>query len=114
MIVDTAWAQGGGAISPAVMNVLPLVAVFAVFYFLLIRPRQKEERAHQDMLTNLKRNDEVITGGGLYGKVVALTDSVVTLEIAPKIQVRVARARIASVLTAVPNKDKAKPKDEDK
>jgi len=114
MIVDTAWAQAGGPISPAVMNILPLLAVFAVFYFLLIRPRQKEEREHQDMLANIKRNDEVITAGGVYGKVVALNDSVVTIEIAPKVQVRVARARIGSVVTTTPPKDKAKPKDEDK
>jgi len=114
MIVDPAWAQGGAPMSPAVMNILPLVAVFAVFYFLLIRPRQKEEREHQDMLANLKRNDEVITSGGVYGKVMSLNDNVVTLEIAPKVQVRVARSRIGSVVTATANKDKAKPKDEDK
>jgi len=114
MIVDTAWAQGAGPISPAVMNILPLVAVFAVFYFLLIRPRQKEEREHQEMLANIKRNDEVITAGGVYGKVVSLNESVVTLEIAPKVQVRVARSRIGSVVTATPNKDKAKPKEDDK
>jgi preprotein translocase subunit YajC len=112
-VIDIAWAQGAGGISPAVMNILPLVAVFAVFYFLLIRPRQQEEKTHQEMLANLKRNDEVVTGGGLYGKVVALTDDVVTLEVSPKVQVRIARPRISAVVTAQ-NKEKTKSKDKDK
>jgi preprotein translocase subunit YajC len=94
----TAWAQTppGGA-PPALVNFLPLVLIFVVFYFLLIRPQQQKSKEHRTMLANLKRNDEVITAGGLYGKVVALTDKVVTVEIAPNVRVRVDRPQIASL-----------------
>jgi len=61
---------------------LPLILIFFVFYFLLIRPQQKKAKEHQAYLANLKRGDRVITGGGIYGQITGLTDNVVTLEIA--------------------------------
>lgn len=81
------------------LNFLPLVLVFAVFYFLLIRPQQKKAKEHQQMLGRLKRNDEVMTSGGIYGRVMALTDEVVTLEVAPNVRLRVHRPQISAVLT---------------
>ena len=98
-MINPAWAQAasGGHPPPAVMQFAPLALIFAVFYFLLIRPQQQKAKEQRLMLANLKRNDEVITVGGLYGKVVALTDKVVTLEIAPNVKVRVDRPQIASL-----------------
>ena len=96
-----AWAQVGPGDAPsALVNFAPLILIFVVFYFLLIRPQQQKAKEHREMLANLKRNDEVITSGGLYGKVVALSDRVVTLEIAPNIKVRIDRPQIASLAKA--------------
>jgi preprotein translocase subunit YajC len=75
------------------------VLVFIIFYFLLIRPQQKKSKEHQQMLGKLKKNDEVMTSGGIYGKVTALTDTIVTLEVAPNVRIRVNRPQISAVLT---------------
>lgn len=110
-MINPAWAQvGPGGAPPALMNFLPLILIFGVFYLLLIRPQQQKAKEHRTMLDNLKRNDEVITSGGLYGKVVALTDKVVTLEIAANVRVRVDRPQIASLSKAGPQ-DENKEKD---
>ena len=99
MIVSSAWAQAapGGGAPPVLMQFAPLILIFVVFYFLLIRPQQQKAREHRLMLANLKRNDDVITSGGIYGKVVALTDRVVTLEVAPNVRIRVDRPQIAAL-----------------
>ncbi len=107
-------AQIGPGAAPALVSFLPLVLVFGVFYFLLIRPQQQKAREHEEMLGALKRNDEVVTGGGLYGKVTAISDDVVTVEIAPKVQVRVSRPTISHLATASREKDKPKMKEKDK
>ena len=106
-MIDTAWAQApGGPIPPAVVSFAPLALVFAVFYLLLIRPQQQKAKEHRTMLANLKKNDEIITNGGLYARVLALADDIVTVEIAPNVKVRVSRQQIASVLTAPKPGDK--------
>lgn len=96
-MLDVAFAQTApGASGPsALISFIPLVLVFVVFYFLLIRPQQKKSREHREMLSQLKKNDEVVTSGGIYGKVVGLTDSVVTLEVAPNVRIRIHRPQIA-------------------
>ena len=101
-MTDIAFAQTApGFGGPGQMlNFLPLVLVFVVFYFLLIRPQQKKAKDHQQMLTRLKKNDEVMTSGGIYGKVVALTDTVVTLEVAPNVRIRVNRPQISEIVKA--------------
>jgi preprotein translocase subunit YajC len=97
------------------MQFMPLVLIFVVFYFLLIRPQQQKAKEHKTMLANLKRNDDVITAGGLYGKVMTLSDRVVTLEIAPNVRVRVDRQQIASLAKAgTPEEAKDKEKDKPK
>lgn len=117
-MIDIALAQGGAAGGPpAFATFLPLFLVLAVFYFLLIRPQQQKAKEHQATLDALKRNDEIVTGGGLYGKVVAINDDVVTIEIAPKVQVRVSKPSISAVVTAGRDgrdKDKPKTKEKDK
>jgi preprotein translocase subunit YajC len=85
---------GGG--SPGGISIfIPLLLMFAVFYFLLIRPQQKKTRQHQDLLKSLKVGDRVVTTGGLFGTIVAGGDHVVKLEIADKVRVEVGRSYIA-------------------
>lgn len=93
---DVAYAQAGGGPSTFI-SMLPLVLIFAVFYFLLIRPQQRKAKEHRNMLAQLKRNDEVMTSGGVFGKVQALTETEVTLEVAPNVRIRVGRSYIAQL-----------------
>ncbi len=74
---------------------VPLILIFVIFYFLLLRPQQKKAKQQKDFLSDLKAGDMVVTSGGLHGKITALTDAVVTLEIADKVRVRVSRTYIA-------------------
>lgn len=74
---------------------LPLIIIFAIFYFLLIRPQQKRAKDHRNFLDSLSRGDEVVTTGGLIGKITGLTDDVVTLEVADKVKVKVLRVQIS-------------------
>jgi len=116
-MIGTAWAQaaGGAAGPPTLVSFLPLALVFVVFYFLLIRPQQQKAKEHRGMLANLKKNDEIITNGGLYGRVMAMADDVVTVEIAPNVKVRISRPQIATVVTAAKAPDKvANDKEKDK
>lgn len=99
-MASIAYAQQGGAgsIGGLLGPLVPILLLFAIFYFLLIRPQQKRMREHQTMLQNLKRDDYVLTNGGLLGKVIGLTDQFVTLEIAEKVRVKVARNAIARII----------------
>ncbi|MFN7950279.1 MAG: preprotein translocase subunit YajC [bacterium] len=75
-------------------NFATLPIIIGIFYFLMIRPQQQKAKEHQSMLDALKKGDEVLTAGGIYGKIHSVTDQVVTLEIAPNVRIRVARSRI--------------------
>jgi preprotein translocase subunit YajC len=86
--------QGGGLVAMA-----PLLLMVVVFYFLLIRPQQKKQKEHKAMLSNLQKGDVICTQGGLQGKITGLTDTLVTLEIADKVRVKVQRGYIATVLS---------------
>jgi len=85
---------------------IPLILLFGIFYFLLIRPQQKRQREQKDLLASLRKGDQVITAGGLYGKITGLTDSVVTLEITEKVRVKVARSQISTKLFPQPDRSK--------
>ena len=100
-MLDIAYAQAvPGMGGPGQMlSFLPLVLIFVIFYFLLIRPQQKKAKQHQEMLGKLKKNDDVMTSGGIYGKVISLADNVVTLEVAPNVRIRVNRPQISTVIT---------------
>lgn len=91
-------AQQAPAGPPFFAQLLPLILILVVFYLLLIRPQQRKVKQHREMLAGLKKNDEVMTSGGIYGRIVALTDSVVTLEVAPNVRIRVHRPQIAAVI----------------
>jgi preprotein translocase subunit YajC len=93
-----AWAADAGAAAGGFANIaqfVPLVLIFIVFYFLLIRPQQKKAKEHKNYLANLKKGDKVITGGGMYGQIIGLTDTVVTLEIADNVRIKITRGAIA-------------------
>lgn len=97
---QNAQGKGGGSAIPGcggggMMQLLPLLLMFVVFYFLLIRPQQKKAREHQQMLANLKRGDQIVTSGGMLGKITGLSDRMVTIEVAEKIRLRVLRSHIA-------------------
>ena len=100
-MINIAYAMGtgGGASgqSGGFGAFVPLILMFAIFYFLLIRPQQKKQKDHRQMISSLKKGDRVITSGGLYGRITGLTDTVVTLEISEKVRVKVGRGNIAGL-----------------
>ncbi|MFU8857983.1 MAG: preprotein translocase subunit YajC [Deferrisomatales bacterium] len=97
---DVAHAMGsqGGDAGQTFMGLLPLIAMFAIFYFLLIRPQQKRAKDHKAMIESLRRGDEVVTSGGIHGKVTGVTDDIVTLEVAKDIKIRVQKPAVGNVL----------------
>src|SRR5262249_60090535 len=114
VMISPAWAQVAAPGGPSFTSYLHMYAMLlAVLYLLIIRPQNQKTKEHRTMLANLKRNDEVITSGGLYGKVVQLSEKTVTLEIAPNVRVRVERPQIASMANPAPPED-AKEKDKPK
>ena len=85
-------------LSPQLTGLLPLIALFAVMYFLMIRPQQKQQKERRAMLEALKKGDRAITIGGIHGTVVDLDESVVTLRIAEKVEIKLNRSAIGAVL----------------
>ena len=90
-------AGGGGGQGGGFGAFIPLILMFAIFYFLLIRPQQKKAKVHKEMISAVKKGDRVVSSGGLHGMVTGLTDDTVTVEIAPKVRVKVSRGSIAGV-----------------
>ena len=104
MLISAAYAQGTGISGifdnqGALIQFLPLVLIFVVFYFLLIRPQQRKAKDHKTMLDALRRGDRVVTGGGIIGTVARVDNpEEVTVDIADGVRVRVVRSTISSVL----------------
>lgn len=91
-------AQGAGGApeaSPIWSFVVPMVFMVVIFYFLLIRPQQRKTKEHKALLENLKRGDRIITNGGIIGTIVNIDDQIVTLEVADKVRIELARPYIA-------------------
>jgi preprotein translocase subunit YajC len=117
MLVSPAWAQSGGGGFGGMESLLPLVLIFVVFYFLLIRPQQKKAKVHREMLGNVRRGDRIVTNGGLVGNVTRVpNDTELIVEIADGVKVRIMRAMIAeSIAKSGPvssSKSKGKKKEE--
>ena len=94
-----AQAAGGGAEGPGfLVTVLPLVLIFVIFYVLIIRPQSKRMKQHREMVQNLGKGDEVVTGGGFYGRVVRVSEDTVTVELAEGVRVKAQRDSIQNVL----------------
>ncbi len=87
--------EGGGNIFA---QFAPLILIFAIFWFLVIRPQQKKAKAHRQLVKDLKKGDEVTTDGGILGTIQKVSDDFVTLEIAPKVPIRIARSRISDIV----------------
>jgi len=107
---DIAYALGaspstGTGQQSGFMAFLPLIIIFVIFYFLLILPQQRKVKKHRDFLKNLDKGNSVITSGGLHGKITGLTESVVTLEIAPGVKVKVSRDQISGSSEVKSTKD---------
>src|SRR5436190_15663160 len=100
MWISPAYAQGAGILDQnALVQFLPLILIFVVFYFLLIRPQQRKAKDHKTMLDALRRGDRVVTGGGIIGTVARVDNpEEATVEIADGVRVRVVRSTITSVL----------------
>ena len=89
-------AQAGG-IPEAVVQLAPLLIIFAIFYFLLIAPARKRQKALQTMIDNLKKGDRVVLNGGLYGEVVGVRDTTLQLKISENVKVKVAKSAVAGM-----------------
>jgi preprotein translocase subunit YajC len=96
-----AGAQGGSGASGLIM----MVVIFVIFYFILIRPQQKKMKEHKKMVEELKKGDEIITSGGIYGTVEGVTPDTLTIKIAEGTKVKVTRSSVAAVVT---EKERAK------
>ncbi|HEY1383432.1 MAG TPA: preprotein translocase subunit YajC [Dongiaceae bacterium] len=113
MFISEAWAQAAGA--PAgggdmLMTLAPMVLIFVVFWFLLIRPQQKKAKEHRAVVSALKRGDRVVTSGGIYGQVTHVADDHLMVEIAEGVKIKVLR----DAISAVPSKPEPVKKDDAK
>ena len=100
MFATPAFAQSAGSGSWDFYSIMPLILIFAIMYFLLIRPQQKKAKEHRQMVENLRRGDTVVTGGGLIGKVTKIReDNEIEVEVAKDVHVRVVRSTVAQVLS---------------
>jgi preprotein translocase subunit YajC len=112
-----AMGQGGAAAGQGAGGfggLIPIILMFVIFYFLLIRPQQKRNKEHKEMITNLKKGDRVVTSGGIYGRITGLDEATITMEIADKVRVKVVRSNVSALAqsaapqTAPPKKEKTK------
>jgi preprotein translocase subunit YajC len=97
--------SGEGGPMSAVVQFAPLILIFVVFWFLVIRPQQKKAKAHRELLTALKRGDEVYTDSGIRGTIQRIGEDSISLEIAPKVVIRIQRGRVADVVKGSKEKD---------
>jgi preprotein translocase subunit YajC len=105
--MNIAYAMGqGGAGAPGgsggFASFIPLILMFVIFYFLLIRPQQKKTKEHRQMIDNLKTGDRIITSGGLHGRITGVSESALTVEIAEKVRVKVNRSSVSALMQTSP------------
>ncbi len=116
-MINVAYALGqggapGGGGAGGFSAFIPLILMFVIFYFLLIRPQQKRTKQHREMINSVKPGDRIVTGGGIHGRVTGVSESTLTVEIADKVRVKLNRGNIAAVLqpaqpAQAPKKNKA-------
>ena len=112
--IATAAPGGAGGIGGLVIQLAPFLLIFVVFYFLLIRPQQQRMKKHREMVENLRRGDEVVTAGGMIGKVTRIAETEVTVELAEGVRVKVIMHTISEVRARTePSKPAAANEDED-
>ena len=99
MLVKDAWAQAApGGAGGGMESIFLIVAMFAVLYFLMIRPQMKRAKEHKAMVDGLQKGDEVVTAGGVLGRISKMGDAHVSLEIAPNVEIQVQRSAVQTVL----------------
>ena len=102
-MLGVAFAMGQGGMADAaggmegLKTFIPLILMFVIFYFLLIRPQQKRQKEHKALLANLKRGDDIVTAGGIMGRITNVAETFITVEVAEKVRLKVARGQIMSV-----------------
>jgi preprotein translocase subunit YajC len=97
LLISPAWAQAGVQADP-ITSFLPLIIIFVLFYFLLIRPQQKRQKEHKQMVEALEVGQEIVTGGGVLGKVTGVGELWVTVEVADGVSLKVQRQTIAALM----------------
>ncbi len=98
ILISDAWAQSGGGAGGGLLGLLPMVAIFVIFYFLLIRPQQKKAKQHRAMVADLDKGDEIVTNGGVLGKITGTDDNFVAVDIADGVTIRVQRQAVAQMM----------------
>ena len=100
MLISPAYAQAAssGGTGDLLATMLPMVAIFAIFYFLMIRPQQRKQKEHRAMLAALENGNEVVTAGGIAGRVSKIDDQYVTVEIAQGVEIHVQRHAVSQLL----------------
>ena len=98
MLINNAWAQAGGPAGVDLMSMMPIVLMFVVLYFIMIRPQMKRAKEHKTMIEALQKGDEVVAAGGVVGRISKLSDSYVTLQVADNIEIRVQRPAVQVLL----------------
>lgn len=96
-----AMGQGGGATGQGAggfTSLIPIILMFVIFYFLLIRPQQKKSKEQREMISQLKKGDRIVTSGGLHGRITATGEQTMTVEIADKVRVKITRGSVAQVI----------------
>ncbi len=97
-VLSCAQQPGGGQTGNPLVSLLPIVLIFVVFYFLLIYPKQREQKKHARMMTGIAKGDEVITSSGVHGRVVGVKENIVVLKIAENCKIEIERNHIATIL----------------
>ncbi|MCP3872215.1 MAG: preprotein translocase subunit YajC [Desulfobacteraceae bacterium] len=110
-MISTAYAMGqagGQAGQGGIMGFLPIIILFVIFYFLLIRPQQKKAKEHREMISSLKKGNRIITSGGIYGTIQSLDDTTIGLEIAEKVKIKISRGNVAAMVSDIEAAQKKK------
>jgi preprotein translocase subunit YajC len=100
MMMQSAPAAGPTGVGAALIQFFPFIAIFVIFYLLMIRPQQRRVKEHQAAINAVKKGDEIITGGGIRGKVTKVSDDEAEVEIAQGVKIRVIKSTITQVLSA--------------
>ena len=108
--ITNAMAQNAGSTSgtSSFMGFMPIILIFVIMYFLLIRPQQKKQKEHREMIQSLKKGDRVVTGGGIHGRITGMDDTTFTVEIADKVRVKINRGNVAAMVQSGPKDQAAK------
>ena len=97
-LITPAWAQGDAGAGGGLIGILPMILIFVVFYFLLIRPQQKRAKEHRNMVANLAKGDEVVTNGGTLGRILEVDENFLTVEVAKGVNIKVQRAAVSQMM----------------